>query len=556
MGNAAEYLRDREALYSASAAASGDSACQVELIASRSGDMVPRLQNLYLESRYDPRRDAERRAGRLDLEGKRAVILLGDGGYYLARHLVQHFSGTVLVIEPSPALAFTMLRSLGAEAFTGFQLVFSEELSSPGDFAPHLPVGIGVNDVAVTEHQPSLRLFEESCRRAGELLIAFLQRSVANLQTLAHFGRRWLFNILDNSTVYARKRQGKPVRMATGACWVIAVPGPGLDELLDKLQAMRSRYRLLALTPALRQLAAAGIRPDLVCSMDGGWANALHTAGAECDIPLVAAWYTSATLVRRWPGPLLPVSLGLGLEARLFQNGLTLPERPTVAGMALDIAVKLGARKILLAGQDFGYREGKDHCREYRFLQDRRSSMTRVRPLAMRSPYAWASGKGALAADPKMEMYSQALREQIAGLSVDVSSWGDASCNGLPERDPTHFPSFEDCAFGEEEVQTPAIDREYVAASLKALKEFATRKEIQFLLRGTHGRTDAGGYQAFARIFSETPLRPIWELLRPLALFNWEQGDIKRAMEDFGTDLPLELRKIRDKFQKTLNRAR
>ena len=236
-----------------------DGSVRVEF--SRSGEAVFLRNGRYLDSRYNPSREAEKRAAVPELAGGRPVVLFGDGGYYLAGLLAER-GLEVVVVEPDPALAAAVLRSRGPEALSGFSLVYCSRLRSAADIRSLLP---DPKEAVILEHAPTVQDFPEERERFALLLRECLQRDAAESVTTAWFGRRWLFNILANLTP---DRLSRLVPQQSGAA-LIAVPGPTLMENRDWLRRNRKSYCLIALAPALPCLEAMGLQPDLVCATDG-----------------------------------------------------------------------------------------------------------------------------------------------------------------------------------------------------------------------------------------------------------------------------------------------
>ena len=140
-----------------------------------------------------------------------------------------------------------------------------------------------------------------------------------------------------------------------------------MDESLELITPYRRRFSLWALPSAVPALHERGLRPDLVVLTDPGYYGAAHLhAGAgmgfEVAMPLSAA---SGAL--RLGCRILPLSHGTFFEVALCQLGalapVTLPSFGTVAATALELARRLGAREVVLAGLDLCYRDIRTHTR-------------------------------------------------------------------------------------------------------------------------------------------------------------------------------------------------
>jgi hypothetical protein len=130
----------------------------------------------------------------------------------------------------------------------------------------------------------------------------------------------------------------------------------------------RDEVLLVAVSTALAPLEARGIVPDVVVMVDTHpllieHLRALQHPERLARVPLVYAADLDADVLAAWPGPRLAAHLALpgyadAKKARgvLFCSG-------TVAHTAVDLAVKMGASTVRLAGLDFAYPRGATHAR-------------------------------------------------------------------------------------------------------------------------------------------------------------------------------------------------
>ena len=506
----------------------------VEMVPAKNGSLVPKVDGIFLESRYDPEREAEKRAAAVELEGRRAVLLLGDGGYYLSRYLAAHFSGTIIVAEACPELPEMVFSPEETALPSNVSIIATQSVTSIAAFSALLPES--ATDLAVVEHPVCRRIFSEEYQRFSGLMMEFLRRGVADLATTGYFGRRWLFNILDNAA------EGSPglEELRAAGDWVIAVPGPTLDATLERIRRHRDSLHLCAVLPAVRQLEAAGIAPDVVCTMDGGLGNALHAAGLGCTAPLLAALYTHPGVASCWRGPVHFVSLGLAVEERLFSQIPAMRERPTVAGFALDAAVALGAERVFLAGQDFAALHGRDHCRDYRFVQDARNALTRIDSLHKFREYPQKL-EGGWHSSEKFLLYASGFMEQVRQSGSAVASLvGSPALSDVAVCDAA-------CEFGTADAARKAgrktrLNRVWIA-ELDAALDAA--------LAALASQQNTGEFAK--KLLDNTVLMPILELLRQVEIFALQSSGTEQAAENLVKNLAEDLQCVKKKLEKALN---
>ncbi len=152
---------------------------------------------------------------------------------------------------------------------------------------------------------------------------------------------------------------------------VVAGAGPTLSQHFEPLRLKRADYCLIAVDAALRPLSKAGIQPDAVVVVDGHETKILpffqdvELAGFS-RTPLIYFPVVHPQVLEYWPGPRLVAYSEHGLyhdlamrhpRGRLFSSG-------SVIHPAVDLAVKMGAAKIILLGADFSFPGAVSHVAE------------------------------------------------------------------------------------------------------------------------------------------------------------------------------------------------
>jgi len=157
---------------------------------------------------------------------------------------------------------------------------------------------------------------------------------------------------------------------AAGAAVHVAAAGPTLADHLDDL-GRRGDQLLLAVDAALPTLAGAGVRPDVVVSMDP------HPQGPEVllNVPQSAIEGTVLVydpVVRRqalegWPGRRLVMYRDGDLHASLRRDQPkgVLWSSGSVLHPAVALAVEMGANRVTLYGADFAHVGGRTHAAGY-----------------------------------------------------------------------------------------------------------------------------------------------------------------------------------------------
>jgi hypothetical protein len=155
---------------------------------------------------------------------------------------------------------------------------------------------------------------------------------------------------------------------AVGQTVLVAGAGPTLASGLAWLAARRVRTPAIAATAALRPFAHAGLAPDVAVALDPSSDLLSHLEHLEpawlAAIALAHAPIVTPELMGAWPGPRYvfhperPLYDAISARAprgRLYAEG-------TVAHPAVDLAVRMGASHVVLAGLDCAYVGGRTHA--------------------------------------------------------------------------------------------------------------------------------------------------------------------------------------------------
>jgi len=303
------------------------------------------IDGVQLASRYDPRAEAELQA-RLVPPGARRATLYGFAQgeivrVLLARRELEHLR--VVPLDPSVARAVFARCDpadwLGDPRVELVSPVECRELAppfaaSPADLCLAGDEAARLRDLVVLElATPFLR------RQRGTSAADVASHGEENERRFRHDGG------------ISELGGTRP-----GATLCVAAAGPTLARHYEELRARRRE--LIAVDAALKPLLAAGVAPEFVVTQDG------HEEGMRRLFDVPAAGLEACTLVyfpatppevlARWPGMRRAVRADPGQEPALFGSG-------SVVHPAVDLAVRLGARRIELFGADFATPGGQSH---------------------------------------------------------------------------------------------------------------------------------------------------------------------------------------------------
>lgn len=151
--------------------------------------------------------------------------------------------------------------------------------------------------------------------------------------------------------------------------WIIVSAGPSLDENISFLCDCKKEHKgIIAVNTVLRRLTNEGITPNLVVAADQSDNLRGHIEGITelyRNVPLVADWVLSWKYANAYKGPICFVRTNASSD--LTKDHF--PDEPvwdisgTVTCLAIEAAVRLGAEKIYLVGQDLAYPGGQKYAK-------------------------------------------------------------------------------------------------------------------------------------------------------------------------------------------------
>lgn len=399
-----------------------------EIVRTPSGNPSARSRGVYLHSRHDPVREAERLVTEeLARGGPRPAVFYGFGlGYLVEAYLSRTRNLPVFVVEPDPALFRAALGVRDLSAVIGSNRISFFLASDPETIASVIESSDSGEFTAFR-----LRSVYEKDRvwyeRVDGALTARLRRREVNQNTLKRFGRLWVRNLVRNlpllGTVSGIARiagafQGIPA--------LVLAAGPSLDGILPLLPALARRCVVVAVDTSLRACLRAGVDPDFTVVVDPQYWNTRHLDWAgETGSVLVSESSTHPRIFRKrfgglyFAGSLFP--LGTYIESRAGRKG-ELGAGGSVSTSAWDFARVLGCRPVFIAGLDLGFPELKTHTAGSFFEQRVHTASARLTPaehaayLALREAGTFtvpANGGGRVLTDNRLAVYKAWFESQM-----------------------------------------------------------------------------------------------------------------------------------------------
>jgi hypothetical protein len=152
----------------------------------------------------------------------------------------------------------------------------------------------------------------------------------------------------------------------------------------ENFQETEARPVLIAVDTALRSLLAAGIEPDYVVVADAQYWNARHLAGLAAPHATLVTEIAVHPSVFRFPCARILLYDSANPITRELSTGQpakgSLAAGGSVASVAWDLARRLGATDIYLAGLDLSFPRKRTHARGSLFERQSHQRSSRLAP--------------------------------------------------------------------------------------------------------------------------------------------------------------------------------
>ena len=373
--------------------------------ASKDAQWTVKYKDRYLHSRYQPKKEAHNKLHEQlqhqDIRQKNYIFFLGADLLYQIDVLTQ----LDLPREPKLFLIYPEIEVL-LSCFLTRDLaclkIFKQDvyvISPPYNTVRSL--SLNLEDLTGSLFIDNLKAYNQHSFLVSsyELLRSMITRWFSDNLTQFFFEKKWLLNALDNifylPNVYSFGALASALRVEKkiDACLLIAA-GPSLYASMEMIRNYKQAgVVLMASDTALSPLLLAGVVPDFVISVDGGYYNS-HDFNIlpPSDCSLIAEISVYPSIIRNFLGKIFLFALDSshnereqhtnpsitgdhsdhkrGSSGKLFLSALKLDEQfqsslyPTgsVANLMLNIADQMGFKKMGLVGWDFSYPFAESHC--------------------------------------------------------------------------------------------------------------------------------------------------------------------------------------------------
>lgn len=345
----------------------------VEAVDTGRGDCVPAVvrngKRLFVHSRFDPRKEAERFIGGIDAGAHDLFIVSGFGFGYHAEELLGRMGGDsiLLVIEKSPLM---LRKALGCRDLSGLLgdarlllLIDPTEDEIAGALR-----GKSSRRSSLVLHRGSHQAEPDYYSNMQEIARSYLSTKEVNIATLAKFEKVWASNIARNIGAFvASPGANRFFGQFGGVPAIVVAAGPSLHASMDFIRQSRGRAVIVAVDTSYRILVAQGIEPHFCIVVDPQMINARYFEGSRPGRTILVADPTvHPSVFRLFRGRV--AMTGVAFQLMKWIEKLTgdrgeITHGGSVSTNAYDFAKRLGCSPVVLVGQDLAFTGGYAHAR-------------------------------------------------------------------------------------------------------------------------------------------------------------------------------------------------
>lgn len=342
---------------------------------TRKGDYTVKLNNIYLHSKYDPWKEAERIASVLltDKDELDVIIIFGAGLGYIARILYDR----LLKDNKSSTRPYIVYVEADMKIFASSLAVFdwSEMISDPnfktflepekdqlGGFIQSVPT----KRLRYYYHRPSYPAYSDRYKVLQNHVAYVLDRKDMNNATFARFQKLWTKNVLLNLPGFLQSNRINSMKgIGRGMTSIVVAGGPNLEKSLDYLREQQHSALIIAVDTVYKYLKRHGIKSDIIVSIDPQFWNFKYLEDVSLDREIIV---TDSSVYHKTfqvaPVERYFTANSIFSIADYFSPNVdrgTLAAGGSVATTAFDVARILGSTEIVLIGLDLSYPNRMTH---------------------------------------------------------------------------------------------------------------------------------------------------------------------------------------------------
>lgn len=334
------------------------------------------LGNFFLHSRYNIEREMEKTLNELDSDAQ-TVILFGVGNGEIIKKIAEKCTKGkhLIIIEPIQEIFQKFLENYKLfDVFVPFKQVSFIVNGPEAELEYDLPEALNKEKgwqysfsmVSLINYNEILREYKGNIQR---IILEHLRHYSVQKNTFARWREQWVVNFWKNFKKIELHSEDL-MDIFTKSSVIIVSAGPSLSKNIKLLERAKESCIVIAVGSAMTILDNNGIKPHLRMAIDPDIANfkLMQSLGDTSECPLVFSTTLNENILDFYKGPQLFMRM-IGSSSlsdyvsSLYKEWKTeIHSGFSVANVALDFAVQMGAKEVVLVGQDLCYTQGKLHA--------------------------------------------------------------------------------------------------------------------------------------------------------------------------------------------------
>ncbi len=325
---------------------------------------------LWLASRYDPEKEADKLVSSIEHEKSACVVVLGLGLGYHVLELAKDMGprGVMVVYEPDVRIWRAALEKINHISWLiRPELVCADSQTDRAGLTTRLDKHAATitQGTHLLTHPPTRQRNPEQLKDFSQMVAEVLAFCRTNVATALVNAARTCRNLASNIDHYAAGNStDELIDAAKGYPAICVAAGPSLVKNVDLLQDpdKRSKVVVIAAQTALKPLLARGIRPDFVTALDYSHISSRFYENLPDlpDVTLVAEPKAHRAILEGFPGPIRVAHSQFNeiLLGDMSRKRTPIKAGATVAHLSFYLAQHLGCDPIIFIGQDLGFSDG------------------------------------------------------------------------------------------------------------------------------------------------------------------------------------------------------
>ncbi|WMJ78640.1 MULTISPECIES: motility associated factor glycosyltransferase family protein [unclassified Sedimentibacter] len=348
-------------------------------------------RDFYLHSKYNPLREAEAIISKLEekesIDDNSHVVFYGLGlGYHIDIFTKRHPNTSFSLYEPSVEVFHKFLEKINFRKLSSDKLEIIQCEFEPKSEDVFLRALINktnkkfiIMDLPIYEN-----VFEEQYNKFFSKFKELIKSKRENMHINYAYQKRWIVNSMKN----LKEVLSTPniVSEKTGAfknkTAILAAAGPSLNEEIENLRYIKDNglAYIFSVGSAINTLIYNGIYPHAACTIDPSVKNQMvHEIIKEKginEIPMIFGSSVGYETLENYPGNkyhMITSQDAVSLYYLKNNDGSAVNivhDAPTVAAITLQLLFILGFDKIILVGQNLGYRDKRRYSAGISYIND------------------------------------------------------------------------------------------------------------------------------------------------------------------------------------------